>query len=53
MYTEPALESKVMIPSCEIGIPIQVTGVTDNGFFRVSIDNVTYYIPGDGLIDQE
>ena len=31
------------------GLPIQVTGVTSNGFFRISLNNATYYVAGAGL----
>ena len=31
------------------GLPIQVTGVTSNGFFRISLNGATYYVAGTGL----
>ena len=51
VYSEPSLGSSVMLPSCEAGIPVQVTGITDNGFFRISIssDGTQFYVPGYGL----
>lgn len=51
VYAEPSLDSGVILPSCEAGIPVQVTGVTSNGFFRIRIspDGVQYYVQGNGL----
>ena len=52
IYVQPSLESSVILPSCEAGIPIQVTGITSNGFFRVCVspDGTDSYIAGEGLV---
>lgn len=52
IYEQPSPGSNVILPSCEAGIPIQVTGITSNGFFRVCVspDNTASYIAGDGLM---
>lgn len=52
IYEQPSLESSVILPSCETGIPVQVTGITSNGFFRVCVspDGAASYIAGDGLV---
>lgn len=51
IYAQPSLESSVILPFCEAGIPIQVTGITSNGFFRVCVspDGTQSYIAGEGL----
>ena len=51
IYEQPSTGSNVLLQFCETGIPVQVTGITDNGFFRVCIspDGSSSYIPGDGL----
>lgn len=51
IYEQPSLDSNVLLQSCETGILVQVTGITDNGFFRVCVspDGTASYIPGDGL----
>jgi len=51
IYAQPSLESAVVLSSCEAGIPVQVTGITSNGFFRVCVspDGTQSYIAGDGL----
>lgn len=51
IYEQPSIDSNVLLPFCETGIPVQVTGITDNGFFRVCIspDGTASYIAGDGL----
>lgn len=52
IYERPSLDSNVLLASCESGIPIQVTGITSNGFFRVCVspDGAASYIAGDGLM---
>ncbi len=52
IYAQPSLESSVILPACEAGIPIQVTGITSNGFFRVCVspDGTNSYIAGEGLV---
>lgn len=42
--------STVILPSVEAGLPIQVTGVTSNGYFRILLDGQTFYIHGIGLV---
>lgn len=41
--------SMVVLSEVEKGLPIQVTGVTDNGYFRILLDGQTFYIHGIGL----
>ncbi len=41
--------SAVLLSSVEVGLPIQVTGVTSNGYFRILLDGQTFYIHGIGL----
>lgn len=51
IYAEPSLEGGVMLKSCDAGIPMLVTGITANGFYRVCVDADTAvaYIAGTGL----
>lgn len=51
IYEQPALESAVILSTCEPGTPIQVTGITSNGFFRVCIspDGTESFVEGAGL----
>lgn len=51
IYAQPSLNSSIILASCETGLPVQVTGITDNGFFRVcvSTDGSESYVAGDGL----
>lgn len=51
IYTQPSLNSSVILASCEAGLPVPVTGITDNGFFRVCVspDGSESYVAGDGL----
>lgn len=51
VYAEADLMSAVILPKVQEGIPIQVTGVTDNGFFQVNLGEI-FYIPGYGLSEQ-
>lgn len=50
-YVQPAVESAVVSAFCETGVPVQVTGVTSNGFYRVCIsaDGEESFVAGDGL----
>ncbi len=41
--------STVILSQVESGLPIQVTGVTSNGYFRIALDGQTYYVQGIGL----
>ena len=51
IYEQPSLNSNVILASCEAGLPVQVTGITDNGFFRVCVspDGTQSYVAGAGL----
>lgn len=42
-------DGAVVLPEVAAGLPIQVTGVTSNGYFQISIDGQTFYIHGIGL----
>lgn len=42
-------DGTVVLPEVAAGLPIQVTGVTSNGYFQISIDGQTFYIHGIGL----
>lgn len=48
IYAEADLASTVILPDVQAGLPIQVTGITDNGFFQVNLGEF-FYIPGYGL----
>lgn len=39
----------VVLPEVAEDLPIQVTGVTSNGYFQISLDGQTFYIHGIGL----
>lgn len=47
VYKQPDINSGVVTAIAK-DVPVNVTGITSNGWFQVSI-NGTYYIPGDGL----
>lgn len=49
IYAEPSLQSGMVLPFCEAGLPIQVTGVTSNGFYQINLAGVVYYVPETGL----
>ena len=51
IYAEPSLNSNIILPFCEAGLPIQVTGIMSNGFLRVCVspDGTQSYVPGTGL----
>lgn len=42
-------DSTVVIPEVAADLPIQVTGITSNGYFQISLDGQTFYIQGIGL----
>lgn len=42
-------DSAVVLSDVEIGLPIQVTGVTSNGYFRISLGDQIFYVQGIGL----
>lgn len=48
IYAGADLTGAVVLPDVEVGLPVKVTGVTDNGFFQVDIAGI-YYIPCSGL----
>jgi hypothetical protein len=48
VYSQPDANSTV-VTALSKNVPVKVTGVTSNGWFRVSIDG-TYYIQGEGLL---
>lgn len=50
VYKQPDINSGVVTAIAK-DVPVNVTGITSNGWFRVSI-NGTYYIPGDGLVSK-
>jgi hypothetical protein len=47
VFSKPDASSTI-VTALSDNVPVRVTGVTSNGWFRVSIDG-TYYIQGDGL----
>lgn len=54
IYARPSTESAVILPFCGAGLPIQVTGITSDGYFRVCVspDKADSFIAGDGLSQQ-
>lgn len=42
-------DNTVVLPTVAADLPIQVTGVTSNGYFRINIAGQTFYIHGIGL----
>ncbi len=49
IYSLPDLDKEILFSGLEEGLPIHVTGITDNGFFRVDLGEMTAYIHGAGL----
>ena len=49
--TKPSADAQVILAGCEQGLPIQVTGITNNGFYEVRLDG-TYYIETSGLSEK-
>ncbi len=49
IYALPNLDSEVLFPRVETGLPIHVTGITDNGFFRIALGETTAYVEAAGL----
>lgn len=47
VYKTPDANSSV-VTTIASGLPVNVTGITSNGWFRISL-NGTYYVPGYGL----
>ena len=52
IYAEPSLESNVILPFCETGLPIHVIGLTSNGYFQIDLGEVIAFVPVDGLSAQ-
>lgn len=52
IYSAPSHNSSTILPACESGLPVQVTGVTDNGYFRVGLGGTVGYVLGNGLSEQ-
>lgn len=50
VYKQPDINSGVVTVIAK-DLPVDVTGITSNGWFRISL-NGTYYVPGDGLVSQ-
>lgn len=50
VYKQPDVNSTVITVIAK-DIPVNVTGVTSNGWFQISL-NGTYYVPGDGLVSK-
>lgn len=42
-------DNTVVLPEVAADLPIQVTGVTSNGYFRINLNGETFYIQGIGL----
>lgn len=50
VYKQPDVSSGVVTVIAK-DIPVNVTGITSNGWFQISLDG-TYYVPGDGLVSR-
>lgn len=50
VYKQPDANSTVVTVIAK-DIPVNVTGVTSNGWFQISL-NGTYYVPGNGLVSK-
>ena len=42
-------DSTIVLPTVAANMPIQVTGITSNGYFQITLDGQTYFIHGIGL----
>ena len=49
LYSQPG-NGVVVCPFCPPDLPVMVTGITNNGYFRVVIDGKEYFTLTDGLI---
>ena len=49
VLADAATDAQVILPGCEAGLPIQVTGVTSNGYWQIVLGDATYYVVGAGL----
>lgn len=52
IYLQPNSSGKILLPFCKTGLPVQVTGVTDNGFYQIILDKLTCYVPEIGLSEK-
>lgn len=48
VYAEADMTSVIVLPNLQEGLPIHVTGITNNGFFQIDMGGI-YYVPGYGL----
>lgn len=53
IYLQPNSSGKILLPFCKSGLPVQVTGVTDNGFYQIILDKLTCYVPEIGLSEEQ
>lgn len=51
VYESPDINSK-LVTTIAKDLPVNVTGITSNGWFRISLEG-TYYVPGNGLEQRE
>lgn len=51
--TKPSADAAVVLAGCEQGLPIRVTGITNNGFYEICLDGQTYYIEMGGLSEKK
>ena len=42
-------DAAVVLPEVAADLPVQVTGITSNGYFQIALDGQTFYIHGLGL----
>lgn len=49
---KPSASAGVILAKCEPGLPIQVVGVTDNGFYEIRLGEESYYIEAKGLSEK-
>ncbi|MBQ6787950.1 MAG: hypothetical protein IJO85_09515 [Lachnospiraceae bacterium] len=49
VLADASADAQVILPECEAGLPIQVTGVTSNGYWQIVLGDATYYVVGAGL----
>lgn len=49
VYDCPDLRGRVILNSCSGGLPVQITGMTDNRFYQIDLGGAVYYVPETGL----
>lgn len=49
VFAKADFTAKVILANVDEGLPMKVTGITDNGFFQVDLAGENYYVPGYGL----